>query len=77
MTTMTLGARVKTARTARHWTREDLASATGLGTATLSRIELGYPFDPKLSTVRRLADELGVSVGWLVDGDSEKGTGRW
>lgn len=66
-----LGARVETARRAKQWTQDDLAGATGIGIATVRRVELGT-FDPRLSTAKRLAMELGVTLDWLVDGESEK-----
>lgn len=65
-----LGARVESARKTKRWTQDDLAGATGIGIATVRRVELGYPIDPRLSTIQRLADELGVSVGWLL-GESQ------
>lgn len=68
--------RVETARQAKRWTQDDLAGATGIGIASVRRVELGT-FDPRLSTARRMATELNVSLDWLVGGESEKGTDRW
>lgn len=70
-----LGLRVETARQAKRWTQDDLAGASGIGVATVRRVELGT-FDPRLSTAKRLAMELGVTLDWLVDGESEQGIRR-
>ena len=42
-----------------------LAQISGVGVATLARIEAGN-YDPRLSTVRRLAKALRVTVGELI-----------
>lgn len=43
------------------WSQRRLAAGAGIGHGHLSRIEAGR-VDPKLSTVRTLADLLGVSL---------------
>lgn len=69
-----LGARVEMARKGKHWSQDDLAAATGIGVATVRRVELGT-FDPRLGTLRRLADELGVSLQWVLTDDDTTGDG--
>lgn len=64
-----IAARVVEARQAKHWTRADLAAATGLSTTTVKRIELNQ-FTPRLATVRRLATALDVPLWWLLDDDN-------
>lgn len=51
----------------------ELARRTGLGVATLSRIESGKA-NPRLSTLVQLADVLGVSIQHLFEKQS-KGKG--
>ena len=50
-----------------------LAERAGVGYVLVARLELGQT-DPRLSTLRRLAEALNVTVGELVDG--EPGTGK-
>lgn len=42
-----------------------LARLSGVGLATLSRLEAGQ-FDPRLNTLRKLASALGVTVTELI-----------
>lgn len=42
-----------------------LAKLAGVGVATLARIEAGG-YDPRLSTLRRIAKALGVTVAELI-----------
>jgi transcriptional regulator with XRE-family HTH domain len=42
-----------------------LAKLSGVGLATLSRLEAGQ-FDPRLNTLRRLASALSVTVSELI-----------
>jgi transcriptional regulator with XRE-family HTH domain len=46
--------------------QRELAKASGVGYVTIARIETGV-FDPRLSTLRRLAKALRVQVADLVD----------
>lgn len=46
--------------------QEDLANAAGLSLMTVSRLERGE-HDPKLSTLEKLANALGVTVGDLLN----------
>jgi transcriptional regulator with XRE-family HTH domain len=47
-------------------TQRELAAQSGVGLATIARIELGHP--ARLSTVRRLAAALGIKGEQLVAG---------
>ncbi|MDQ3225672.1 MAG: helix-turn-helix domain-containing protein [Chloroflexota bacterium] len=47
-------------------TQAELATRTGIAEATLSRIENGLQ-QPRISTVRKIADALGVAPEELVD----------
>lgn len=53
--------RLRLARLAANRSQREVASAAGIGHGHLSQIETGV-VDPKLSTVRRLADCLGVQL---------------
>lgn len=52
-------ARLRARRLELEWSQRRLAREAGIGHGHLSRIE-GGEVDPKISTVRRLADLLGV-----------------
>ena len=62
-----IGGRLKGARKRSGQTQIELAKATGVGLATIRRIEQ-VDFEPKLATARKLAAALGVRVEWLVFG---------
>ena len=64
----TLADRLRFARQERRLTQEELAQAAGVGVATVRRAE-GGSFEPRLDTIRRLADTLEVRVGWLAAGE--------
>jgi transcriptional regulator with XRE-family HTH domain len=51
-------------------TQAELAQRTGIAEATLSRIENGLQ-RPRISTVRRIAEALGVGPEALVDWNGE------
>lgn len=53
-------------REVRGLTQRALAEQSGVGQVLVARLELGQT-DPRLSTLRRLADALSVTVGELVD----------
>ena len=46
-----------------------LSEMTGLGTGRLSEIETGVTSDPRISTIIKIADALGVSLDELVGRD--------
>lgn len=47
--------------------QEQLALAAGISTSTLSRIEREL-YQPRLPTLRKIAQALGVPLGELLDG---------
>lgn len=53
--------RLREAREARGESQRRVARTVGIGHGHLSQIETGL-VDPKLSTLRRLADHLGVGL---------------
>jgi transcriptional regulator with XRE-family HTH domain len=60
-------------RAVRGLSQRALAERAGVGYVIIARLELGQT-DPRLSTLRRLAEALNVTVGELVDGTA--GTGK-
>ncbi len=63
----TLGQRVRVARTQKLMLQRDVAEATGITEATLSRIETDKGVRaPRLSTVRKIASALDVPPEWLL-----------
>ncbi len=65
----TLGQRLRILRQRRVWTQYDLAAAAGLPQATINRIENGRN-QPRVSTVRKLADALGIDPAQLAFGEA-------
>ena len=65
-----LAANIREARRRAGMTQEDLARVSGLGTGTIARLELGDA-DPRLSTLRQLADALNVQMWDLVPMDHQ------
>jgi transcriptional regulator with XRE-family HTH domain len=61
---VSVGTRIKLLRGER--TQEDLAHEAGISTSTLSRLERGL-HQPSLSTLRKIATALGVSLVDLID----------
>ena len=47
-----------------------MAEKAGVGAVLVARLELGQT-DPRLTTLRRLAEALNLTVGELVDGAPE------
>jgi transcriptional regulator with XRE-family HTH domain len=62
-----LAKRLRELREKAGWTQQQLAMAAGLSLSLVTRIEQGAREDPRLSTLRALADALGIGVGELVD----------
>jgi transcriptional regulator with XRE-family HTH domain len=61
LTVATLGERLREARRGALLTQEELAEASGVGVATIIRIERGQlRTEPHLSTLRKLARALDV-----------------
>jgi len=70
---MTIGNRVRDARQRRFMTQDELAERTGIRIVTISRIENDrVESQPRLSTIRKIAEALNVSPGWLMFGETEE-----
>lgn len=64
----TFGSRLRFARKKWDLTQTELAKKAGVNIATVQRAEWGT-FDPRLSTVQKLANALHIHEQWLVRGD--------
>jgi transcriptional regulator with XRE-family HTH domain len=62
-----MGERLKLARKRAALGQADLATAAGVGIATIRRIEQGH-VEPRMATTRRIAEVLSVRAEWLVFG---------
>ncbi len=71
----TVGSRLKHLRETKAWTQSDLSVKAGVTALTILRIENGKTH-PRLPTVRKLADALGVDPGWLLFGEDESNDAR-
>ncbi|WP_461102192.1 helix-turn-helix domain-containing protein [Spirosoma koreense] len=67
------GQTLKELRKAKGLSQEDLAEKLGVrsGKQTISNWELGKN-EPTLSDIRKIAEVLGTTVGYLVDGENTK-----
>ena len=63
----TMGERLRASRGRFGWTQRDLAARTGVGLATIRRVEQ-EAMEPRMGTTRKLASALGVAEGWLAYG---------
>jgi transcriptional regulator with XRE-family HTH domain len=61
------GERVRRLRKKRDWKLVDLSVETGLGRVFLSNLENGK-HEPKLSTIKKLADAFGLTASQLLKG---------
>ena len=61
--------RLREVRESRFMTQDELAARSGIHQVTISRIELGH-VEPRFSTIKRLADALGIEPRELVGGPS-------
>jgi transcriptional regulator with XRE-family HTH domain len=61
------GVRLRAARTEAGLTQRELGSRTGLDQSVVSNLERGV-HEPRLGTIERLADGLGLSTGLLLGG---------
>ena len=61
-----LAMRLRQLRKVKELTQEDLARKAGVTLGYIARLETGR-HDPKLSTLRKLAKALGVSVAELLE----------
>jgi HTH-type transcriptional regulator, competence development regulator len=57
------GMKLREIRLDRGYSQEELHQLTGISRDTISRLETGGRPNPHPSTLRKLADALGVSVG--------------
>ena len=71
----TIGQRVKKERVKIGMTQLNLASAAGLAPESVCRIEADNRV-PGVGTLRRLADALGVTIPFLIDGPSVRQSNR-
>ena len=62
--------RIKEIRASKNIQQKELAIALGIGTSTLSQYENGKR-EPDIATLKKIADELMVSVDYLI-GRTEK-----
>ena len=60
-------------RKAQGLSQEDLARVSGLATVTISKLEEGRNFDPKASTLSKLAKALGCRMEQLFATDPTEG----
>ncbi len=67
---MSLGEMLRHARELKGLTLQQLADKTGLDIATISLLER-KPRDPKISSLRKLADALEVSVGFFMSTEDQ------
>jgi XRE family transcriptional regulator, regulator of sulfur utilization len=61
------GARIRKLRQKRGWKLIELSVETGRGRVFLSNLENGK-HEPKLGTIKRLADSFGISISQLMRG---------
>lgn len=61
---MTIGERIYYCRTENHMTQKELGEKTGIASATIGKYERGV-LNPKISTLRKIADALGCDVSDL------------
>lgn len=60
-----LAVRLRSAREAQGWSREELAHRARLSAATLAKIELHATVDPGFFTIARLAEQLALRLDEL------------
>ncbi len=63
----TMGERLRATRKRAGVTQIDLAAKTGVGLATIRRVEQ-EAMEPRMGTTRKLAAALGVTDSWLAYG---------
>lgn len=70
----TIGDRLREAREQRFMTQSELSAKAGIQIATISRIENNRQESrPRLTTVRKLAEVLGVEPHWIMFGEHLEG----
>jgi transcriptional regulator with XRE-family HTH domain len=68
---VTFGGRLRALRRERGLSQEDLSRRTGIHSPSIGRLEHDRR-EPRLKTILRLADGLGVPPGMLLDGLGER-----
>lgn len=71
LTSEEVGRRIREARLAKGWTHEELARRMDVNWRTVQRWQKGSL--PRVATLIRLADVLGVPQAYLVESDDEHG----
>ena len=66
-----IGKKIREIRISQNLTIKDIANRTNLSNSFISRMERG-DISPSLSSVKKIANALDISVGHLFDKDSEK-----
>ena len=61
-----MNTRVKELREAKGWSKQELAKRSGLGLATIQRLENGNRGTIYLTTLRELSKALGVGVSAII-----------
>lgn len=61
------GARIRQLRKQRNWGQIDLSVESGFGRVFLSNLENGK-HEPKLGTIKNLADSFGITMSQLMKG---------
>jgi transcriptional regulator with XRE-family HTH domain len=78
--TMPMSERLKRLRKAKGLTQQDLANAAGVSISVVVQIESGKITDPRASTLRGLAEQLGVTLDDLAGdengGEEEEGKSK-
>lgn len=74
--TETLAERLKSARLSAAISARRLSIVAGLSPSMVFHIEKGLIVDPGLKTINQIAQSLGVSLDWLVNGQSESPRGE-
>ena len=72
----TIGERVRETRKRRKLTQEALAKAAGVSKNAISKIEKGRTKRPNPETLYAIADKLGVSDRWIINGGADASTIR-
>ncbi len=62
-----LSKNLETIRRKKGFTRKTLSIKSGISTSTIGLIEWGMSENPKIATLKKLADALGVTVSDLID----------
>lgn len=70
-----IGEQLRAWRAARGLSQRALAEKAGVGSVLVARLELGQT-DPRLTTLRRLAEALNLTVGELVDSPTKRARGK-